>query len=78
MKFIIEFLVLFLAESIIGDIIKKIFSLLYKLGIILIKIFTLSRKTLPELEMKYKDSPLPYIIIYLIIPTLIYMITKSY
>jgi hypothetical protein len=61
-EIIVEFIVSFFVEVIFQGIVLGIFRGVKLIGLIVLKLLTLSKNSIEELKEKYKDSSKPYFV----------------
>lgn len=71
-----DFLAIIVGERIAGFLCYGFFYLLNTIGILLIKIFTLSRKPIPVLRAQYKDSSKPWFLGFGLMGAMIFFLGK--
>lgn len=76
-ELIIEYIVYLFVEIIFLRIILGFLKLIKLLGIIVLKLFTFSNKSIADLKVKYKDSSKPYFIGFGILG-LLYLFAQNY
>lgn len=62
MEIMLEAIAYFFVEIIFQGIIMRVIRGIKSIGIIILKLLTLSKKSFEELSIKYKDSSKPYFI----------------
>ncbi len=62
MEIILEAIAYFFVEIIFQGIIMRVIRGIKSIGIIILKLVTLSKESVEELKVKYKDSSKPYFI----------------
>ena len=76
-EIILEMIVYFFVEIIFQGIILGIFRGIKLIGLLALKVITLSDKPIVELKEKYEDSSKPYFLGFGIIIGIIYLIIKT-